>query len=67
MRKDTLKSHTDKQNKGKALKFKLATTGIDVLGSFGYSSEIVKSCGKNDPVNMGYERGDRETTKDCTD
>merc|ERR1712055_1135929 len=50
------------------LKFKLVTTGMDALDSFGFFSEKVKSGGKNDPVDIGDERdGDRESKKDCTD
>ena len=68
MRKDTLKRHTDTQHKGKAPKFKLVTMGMDALGSFGFSSEKVKSGGKNNPVNIEDVRdGDGETKKDCTD
>ena len=68
MRKDTLRRHSEKQHEGKVLKFKLVTTGMDALDSFGFFSEKVKSDGKNDPVTIGVERdGDRETKKDCTD
>ena len=68
MRKDTLKRHSEKQHEGQVLKFKLVTTGMDALDSFGFFSEKVKSDGKNDPVTIGVERdGDRETKKDCTD
>ena len=68
MRKDTLKRHSEKQHEEKVLKFKLVTTEMDALGSFGFFSENVKSDGKNDPVTSGDERDvDRETKKDCTD
>ena len=68
MRKDTLKRHSEKQHEGQVLKFKLLTTRMDALDSYGFYSEKVKSGGKNDPVNIGDERdGERETKKDCTD
>ena len=52
MRKDTLKSHSVKQHEGQVLKFKMFTTGMDALDSFGFFSEKVKSGGINDPVNI---------------